>query len=54
MKDLRHHVFMCKTKEGLLSYESDDDSLSVPDFTLGRISERSTNVNDGESLSVPT
>lgn len=63
MKDLRHHVFMCKTKEGLLSSESDDDSLNVPAFTSGRISESSTtvkdgqpaeNVNDGESLSVPT
>ena len=54
---------MCKGKEGLLSSESDDDSLSVPAFTWWRILESSTtvkdwqpaeNVIDGESLSVPT
>ena len=63
MKDLRHHVFTCKTKEGLLRSGSDDDSLSVPAFTSWRIPESSTtvndgqpaeNVNDGESLSMPT
>ena len=63
MKDLRHHVFMCKTKEDLLSSGSDDESLSVPAFALWRVSESGStvkdgqppeNVNDGESLSVPT
>lgn len=30
MKDLRHHVFMCQTKKGVLSSESEDEILSVP------------------------
>ena len=30
MKDLRFHVMMCKTREGLLSSDSeDDDTLSI-------------------------
>lgn len=34
MKDLRFHVLMCKTREGLLSSESeDDDTLSISVFT---------------------
>ena len=33
MKDLRFHVLMCKTREGLLSSESeDDDTLSISVF----------------------
>ena len=54
MKDLRHHVFMCKTKEGLLSSESDDDSLSVPGFTWWRILESSTAVKDVQLFTVLT
>ena len=33
MKDLRFHVLMCKTREGLLSSEpEDDDTLSISVF----------------------
>ena len=36
IKDLRNHVFMCKTK-GVLSSESDDDVLIVPAFSPRRM-----------------
>ena len=37
MKDLRAHVFMCKSKEGLLSSDSDEEGLRDPAFSLWRL-----------------
>ena len=42
MRDLRYHVFMCKSREGLLSSDSDDDSLNHSVF-----SQRSMLVQEG-------
>jgi len=47
MKDLRFHVMMCKTRDGLLSSESeDDDTLSISVFVSEpqKIQESSTSV----------
>ena len=41
-KDLGSHVFMCKTKEGLLSSDSDEEGLRDPAFSLWRMPESIT------------
>ena len=51
MKDLRFHVLMCKTREGLLSSESeDDDTLSISVFASEpqNIQENTTSVASEE------
>lgn len=47
MKDLRYHVLMCRTKEGLLS-DSDDDDLSIPVFSRRRIPESTSSGQESQ------
>ena len=48
MKDLRCHVLMCKTKEGLVSSDSDDEGLRSPAFSAWRMTESTTSGQQGQ------